>query len=143
AEIARLKARGGRTIVIIEHRLDHLMGVVNRVLVLGPDGSPLALGAPAEILRRYAGDLERFGVWIPQVSEVANRLIWRGVHLETYPITIDQAVRAFGPLLREELDPAGAGAPVAGEASGSMTSANGEDRRQYRSEERPVDSGAP
>jgi energy-coupling factor transport system ATP-binding protein len=125
AEIARLKARGGRTIVIIEHRLDHLMGVVDRVLVLGPDGSLVALGAPAEVLRWHADDLERFGVWIPQVSEVANRLVRRGVHLETYPTTVDQAVRAFGPLVREAPEPVRADRVTAPEVGGSTSPARG------------------
>src|SRR5262249_22723314 len=44
ARIAELKARGDRTIVIVEHRLDHLMHLIDRVLVLGPTGSAIAWG---------------------------------------------------------------------------------------------------
>jgi energy-coupling factor transport system ATP-binding protein len=99
AVIARLKAAGGRTIVLIEHRLDELMGLVDRVLVLGPTGSPLAFGPPAEVLEAHAEELARLGVWVPQVSEAANRLRASGARFTPYPITVEQAAAAFGPLV--------------------------------------------
>lgn len=95
ATIARLKQRGGRSIVIVEHRLDHLISLVDRVLVLGPGGRRLALASPTEVLRDHADELDSFGIWIPQVSEVANRLAALGLPCDPYPLTIEQAAAEF------------------------------------------------
>ena len=99
AGIAHLQAQRSRTILIIEHRLDHLIHLVDRVLVIGPNGSQVALATPTEVLRDYADQLDEFGIWIPQVSEVANHLIRRGARCEPYPLTIEQGAVAFGRLL--------------------------------------------
>jgi energy-coupling factor transport system ATP-binding protein len=99
AQIARLKADGNHTIVIVEHRLDQLMDLVDRVLVLDSTGSVAALGAPAQIFRDHASELDQLGVWAPQVSMVVNRLFERGIVVEPYPMAIDQADRVFDPLL--------------------------------------------
>jgi energy-coupling factor transporter ATP-binding protein EcfA2 len=99
ANVARLKAAGRHTIVIVEHRLDHLISLVDRLLVLGPDGSKLALGPPHEVLLEHAAQLDELGIWIPQVSELANRVRRRSVGVEPYPLTLEQAADAFGRLI--------------------------------------------
>ncbi len=91
ADIARLKAAGDRTLVVIEHRLDSLIGLVDRVLVLGPDGQPITFGRPADVFRHHADELESLGIWVPQVSELAHRLAARGISLNPYPLTVNQA----------------------------------------------------
>lgn len=100
ANVARLKADGRRTIVVVEHRLDRLISLVDRVLVLGPDGSKLALGPPSKVLLEHADALDEFGIWIPQVSELANRVARRAVCLEPFPLTIEQAADVLGGLIR-------------------------------------------
>lgn len=118
ANVARLKADRRRTIVIVEHRLDHLISLVDRLLVLGPDGSALALGRPREVLLEYAAELDDFGIWIPQVCELSNRIARRSVTVEPYPLTIEQAVRTFGRLIGGEGDEALDVAPNGDEPAG-------------------------
>jgi energy-coupling factor transport system ATP-binding protein len=97
--IARLKAEGRHTIVVVEHRLDQLMHLVDRVLVLGPDGTLLDDGEPHAVLDRQARALDEFGIWKPQVSELVEGLRARGYGVRGYPITIDEAERALAPVL--------------------------------------------
>ncbi|HEY8395109.1 MAG TPA: ABC transporter ATP-binding protein, partial [Thermaerobacter sp.] len=60
------QASAGRTVVIIEHNLDFVIDWVDRAVLLRPDGTLLADGAPATVLRRHEQELERFGIWRPR-----------------------------------------------------------------------------
>jgi energy-coupling factor transport system ATP-binding protein len=97
ALLAELKSRGRHTLVLIEHKLDELMHLVDRVVVLNPEGGILADGAPRRVFNEYGAELRRLGVWMPQVALLAHALRERGVKLAQFPITIGEAVKAFGP----------------------------------------------
>jgi energy-coupling factor transporter ATP-binding protein EcfA2 len=60
-----LVAARGRTIVIIEHRLDAALPLADLVLLLDAEGHQIACGAPDEVGRRHAATLERIGSWVP------------------------------------------------------------------------------
>ena len=66
--LERLRQAGRHTLVIIEHRLDDVMPLVDQVLVLSRSGDPVAFGPPHEVFRDYGAWLMEAGVWIPQVS---------------------------------------------------------------------------
>jgi energy-coupling factor transport system ATP-binding protein len=93
ATIERLQAAGRHTIVVVEHRLDQLMHLIDRVLVLGPDGALLDVGEPHQVLERQSETLDAFGIWKPQVSELADAL-----RLRPYPITLREAVSVLSTL---------------------------------------------
>jgi energy-coupling factor transport system ATP-binding protein len=97
AAITALRQRGDRTLVIVEHRLDQLISLVDRVLVLDDEGRVAALGTPRDVMREQAPLLERLGVWVPQVVDVARRLAIRGARPEPFPLTVEEAVLAYGP----------------------------------------------
>ncbi len=99
ATLARLKAAGRHTIVVIEHRLDDLMPLVDRVLLFGPEGRLLAEGAPRELFAAYRQELDRFGIWIPQVTELAFRLAEAGVEIDRLPLTVEEAAETLAPRL--------------------------------------------
>jgi energy-coupling factor transport system ATP-binding protein len=99
ADLARLKATG-RTLVIIEHRLDALMPLVDRVLVLSPTGQVLAWGEPRAVFRDHWSTLQRLGLWLPQVSALGAALAERGRPLTPFPLTVAEAEAALAPLLR-------------------------------------------
>ncbi|WP_448004941.1 ABC transporter ATP-binding protein [Agromyces bauzanensis] len=63
--VARVLDRTGATFVVVEHRVDVWVGLVDRVIVLGDDGRLLADGAPTEVLERQREMLLASGVWVP------------------------------------------------------------------------------
>jgi energy-coupling factor transport system ATP-binding protein len=65
--VARVLDRTGATFVVVEHRVDVWLDLVDRVVVLGADGRVLADGPPAEVLERHRDALLAAGVWVPGV----------------------------------------------------------------------------
>lgn len=63
--VARVLARRDTTLVVIEHRVDVWWKLVDRVVVLSPEGGVLADGPPDEVLAREGGALAASGVWVP------------------------------------------------------------------------------
>jgi energy-coupling factor transport system ATP-binding protein len=62
--LAGLRSQRRATIVLIEHRVDAVWELADRVLALGRDGAPIAFGAPADVLA-HADRLRRSGAWLP------------------------------------------------------------------------------
>ncbi|PPI37986.1 MULTISPECIES: ABC transporter ATP-binding protein [unclassified Rathayibacter] len=65
AAVERTAARTGATLIVVEHRVDVWVGLVDRVVVLGRDGAVVADGAPVEVLDRTHDVLRASGVWLP------------------------------------------------------------------------------
>ncbi|MGA1838401.1 ABC transporter ATP-binding protein [Herbiconiux sp. 11R-BC] len=61
------------TFVVIEHRVDIWLDVVDRVVVLAPGGGVLADGDPATVLRERGAELARDGVWVPGIDPLGGR----------------------------------------------------------------------
>ncbi|UYN90663.1 MAG: ABC transporter ATP-binding protein [Anaerolineales bacterium] len=95
ALLAELKSRSKHTLVLIEHKLDELMHLIDRVVVLNPQGGILADGPPRLVFDEYGPALQEMGVWMPQVAVLAHELRRRGRELPLFPITLGEAVRAF------------------------------------------------
>lgn len=80
---AILRNAEGRTLIIVEHRLEELLalGLVDRVVLFGPDGVPIGEGAPAYVFAKFQAELEHFGIWYPGIwqdffsSEEGQRLL--------------------------------------------------------------------
>jgi energy-coupling factor transport system ATP-binding protein len=99
ALMGRMRRRGQHALVIIEHRLDDLMPIVDEVLVLSQSGEMVVYGQPRHVFADWGRWLETAGVWVPQVSELGTTLASRGVALDPFPISIDEAVVALHPLV--------------------------------------------
>jgi energy-coupling factor transporter ATP-binding protein EcfA2 len=97
ALLERLRAHGRHTLVIIEHRLDDLMPLVDEVLVLNQAGESIAQGPPRGIMSDWGEWLSSAGVWVPHVSELATSLADVGVRLSPFPLTVGEAVTALRP----------------------------------------------
>ncbi|WP_176728876.1 ABC transporter ATP-binding protein [Thermogemmatispora onikobensis] len=93
--LRRCKETGRYTIVLIEHRLDELMDLVERMVVLGKRGEVIIDGAPREVLRAHLSTLQELGVWVPQVARLAQALQQYGWSLEPFPLTLSEAVEAL------------------------------------------------
>ena len=66
--LAEMRAAQAVTIVLVEHRADLAWPLADVVLALGADGTPLALGAPGELLAGRRADLAQAGIWLPGES---------------------------------------------------------------------------
>lgn len=73
AEVRRVVAdvvtRRGLTLVVVEHRLDGWVDLVDRLVVLDAEGSVVADGPPRAVLAREAGVLAAQGIWVPGVPD--------------------------------------------------------------------------
>jgi len=88
--VNRLAKESGRTAVIVEHKLDKLMPMVDRVVVM--DRGRLAYdGTPRSVVSNWA-ELEHMGIRPPQVAELVQRLRSQGLVGDgRIPITVDEA----------------------------------------------------
>jgi energy-coupling factor transport system ATP-binding protein len=100
ALLGRLRAERRHTLVIVEHRLDEVMPLVDRALVFSADCELVADGPPRQVIRDHGDWLAEAGVWVPQVSELARSLERGGLILDPFPITVPEAVEALRPHVR-------------------------------------------
>ncbi|WP_229716840.1 ABC transporter ATP-binding protein [Paenibacillus aceti] len=59
-----------RTMVIVEHRIEEMLGLVDSVVLFGPEGQVLGQASPGRLFSAYREELGRFGIWYPGVWEV-------------------------------------------------------------------------
>jgi energy-coupling factor transport system ATP-binding protein len=96
--LSQLK-REGVSVLIIEHKLDELVEQVDSIAVLDWEGKIALDGPPRQVLEEGRALLEELGVWLPQVSEFANRLLDLGLSLQQYSLTVDEVVGSIEGLL--------------------------------------------
>ena len=65
AAVVRAADSSGATLVVVEHRIDGWVDVLDRLVVLGPRGAVVADGSLARILAERRADLAAWGVWVP------------------------------------------------------------------------------
>ena len=65
--VARTVAASGATLVVVEHRVQPWLALVDRVVILGADGCQLADGSPDDVFRGPSFPLPP-GVWSPPVE---------------------------------------------------------------------------
>jgi energy-coupling factor transport system ATP-binding protein len=87
-------------IIIVEHILDDVIDVVDRVLLLGGSGALLAAGAPGDIFNAAGDELDQQGIWLPQVTALGRKLRLAGLPVPRLPLTLDEAGAVFDPLLQ-------------------------------------------
>jgi energy-coupling factor transport system ATP-binding protein len=63
--LAAIRETRATTIVLVEHRADLAWPLADLVLALAADGTPLALGTPADLLARHRPALVAAGIWLP------------------------------------------------------------------------------
>ena len=63
--LADVLAASGATMVLVEHRVDEALELVDRVIALQPGGGIVADGTPAEVFGAHGDALAEAGVWVP------------------------------------------------------------------------------
>ncbi|OYN84139.1 ABC transporter ATP-binding protein [Parenemella sanctibonifatiensis] len=71
--VAHVVAATGATLVVVEHRVDAWLPLVDRVVVLAPGAGVLADGRPDEVMATHGADLARAGVWVPGPAPALKR----------------------------------------------------------------------
>ena len=87
----------GATVMILEHRLDLLLGKSTKVVVMR-DGRILDVGGPREVFRRVVEG--RLPINVPSVVKLYVGLRRRGIEMEEIPLSPEEA----GLLLRRILN---------------------------------------
>ncbi|MEH7333120.1 energy-coupling factor transporter ATPase [Neobacillus drentensis] len=82
----------GHTIIVVENKIDDLMHLADRVIVVD-DGQIVSQGTPREILEHSIDILIKMGLWVPEISELAVKLQQQGFSFEKFPITVDEATK--------------------------------------------------
>lgn len=102
--VARTLDRTGATFIVIEHRVEVWRSLVNRVVILSPDGGIIADGHPEEVLTANGAALAESGVWIPEFPPEAPRRV-SGVTTERLLVTDGLAIaRVAHRVLRAGID---------------------------------------
>ncbi|MGM1048685.1 MAG: ABC transporter ATP-binding protein [Bacillota bacterium] len=57
----------GRTLIIVEHRIEEMAAYVDRVVLFGPDGVILGQGSPEVVFTVFKKELTEYGIWYPGV----------------------------------------------------------------------------
>jgi energy-coupling factor transport system ATP-binding protein len=63
--LGRVLDRIGATMLLVEHRVDAALSLVDRVVVLQPGGGVMADGPPARVFAAHGDALAAAGVWVP------------------------------------------------------------------------------
>jgi energy-coupling factor transport system ATP-binding protein len=73
AALAGVLDATGSTAVMVEHRMEAVVELVDRVVVLTAGGGAVADGPPSEVFGRYGAALAAAGVWVPGRPGPARR----------------------------------------------------------------------
>ncbi|MCO5162331.1 MAG: ATP-binding cassette domain-containing protein [Mesorhizobium sp.] len=90
-----LEPRAGRGVLVVDHRLDGLIGDIDRVAVLDADGRLFAEGEPRRLFRTHGADLAARGIWRPAAAELDEEFRRAGIALDVPPLSIEEALRAL------------------------------------------------
>ncbi|MEQ8400000.1 MAG: ATP-binding cassette domain-containing protein [Roseitalea porphyridii] len=83
-----LRAPGDDTVLIVDHRLDAMIDVVDRVAVLGSEGRLIVEGPPGPLFRIHGDRLDADGIWTPLASRFDRALVRHGLAAPQPPLTM-------------------------------------------------------
>ncbi|WP_079506837.1 ABC transporter ATP-binding protein [Mesobacillus jeotgali] len=56
-----------KTVIIVEHKIEHVIDFIDRIIVFDAAGTILADGSPESVFKSYRTEFERYGIWYPGV----------------------------------------------------------------------------
>ncbi len=87
-KIIRTLKEEGKTILLVEHKIDLLAEYADEVIVL-EDGENIVNGPVHEVLRIES--LEQHGIQLPQISVIFDELRKKGIDYGKIPVTYEEA----------------------------------------------------
>lgn len=58
-----------KTLIVVEHKIEGVLDLFDRIVVFSPEGAVIADGAPLQIFTQYRTELKEYGIWYPGVWE--------------------------------------------------------------------------
>jgi len=96
--VERLNDELGITVILVEHRLDRVVHLVDRVIVLDK-GMVFADGHPRDVLDRR--EVAEAGVGVPPVIRLVQRLRDRGLSVDSTPLTVKEGRSMLDGVFRD------------------------------------------
>lgn len=94
--IARLAGQGReRTLLFIDHKLEHLLPLIDRVLLLDEGGGLIAAEPPATLFHDGYQRVADAGAWCPPAADLFHALRMAGATLDERPLTLADAAAAL------------------------------------------------
>jgi energy-coupling factor transport system ATP-binding protein len=87
--ISRLNDELGLSVILVEHRLDRVVHLVDRLIVLD-QGRIIADGQPAKIMRSQYEKLDKIGFGFPPLITLTQKLIKAGHQVNGLPLTVKE-----------------------------------------------------
>ncbi|MDW8084577.1 MAG: energy-coupling factor transporter ATPase [Candidatus Caldarchaeum sp.] len=97
--LENLKREYNATVIVIEHRMERLAKLANRMVLLN-DGRVL-LDKPTHEFFQHVEELHNLGLYPPEWMSVAMFLKRAGLFNEPIPLTFDQSLNSFEKMLRK------------------------------------------
>jgi len=86
-----------RSVLIVDHRLDGLIESIDRMIVLGREGTIVAEGEPRKIFREKRALLEAHGIWRPAACALDAALAEAGIASPLAPLSVAEALAHLDP----------------------------------------------
>lgn len=86
------------TVLIVDHRLDSMIGHIDRVVVLDRAGGVLAKGEPGFMFRDHGDLFENLGIWTPLASKFDRALLRAGLAATQPPRGMEELVSGLNGL---------------------------------------------
>lgn len=100
--LKKLNQEYGLTIIVIEHKIEHLAAFCNRLLIMH-QGRIVFDDSPEQIFKSWR-EVKDLGVKLPQVTEFFGKLLGNESFMRKLPVTLAQAKTLAEDYLREEDD---------------------------------------
>jgi energy-coupling factor transporter ATP-binding protein EcfA2 len=98
--VTRLARQEGRTTLLVEHKLEELVHLVDEIIVMDK-GRILHRGTVGEVFE-HVEEIDAVGLCVPQVTLLAARLRSAGWPIARLPLDVDEAVDLLAPLIDRE-----------------------------------------
>ncbi|HYL43217.1 MAG TPA: energy-coupling factor transporter ATPase [Ktedonobacteraceae bacterium] len=98
--VARLAREEGRTTLLVEHKIEELVHLVDEMVVIDK-GEILHRGTVREVLE-HVEYIDSVGLSVPQVTLLAARLRTAGWAIQKLPLDVEEAVEVLTPLIEQE-----------------------------------------
>jgi energy-coupling factor transporter ATP-binding protein EcfA2 len=97
----RIRTEHSLTALVVEHKIDGLIALADRLIVMNHNGHVIMNSTPREVMTNALQLRDEHGLWIPQISEFALEMRKRGFEFEQLPLTVEEATKIMARLSRK------------------------------------------